>query len=328
MFLVGAHRNMLSIPVLSSAAYQWTPAVTRIGWVGARTHELRTPGPSANWLGGNGNLSPEAQQARARELALIEWLKENGVHLSSEAGWGRAAHPLRVESATVDDFEPSGRGLLARKGITQGEIIVQLNTKLVLTKPAAQRALGKCVVPDSMGEYLAIALLLMHECALADKSFWAPYIDILPTAEEVGQSFVWSDDEMELLEGSGVYAAARSMQQKLQREWKALEEGVLAAHPTTVEGASYENFVWAMSMLFSRAVNLKEDAMLALVPYADLLNHSPYSNCYFMCNKIPFSDEKEVTLYADRNYAAGDQVKNTPNPPTTAPPTASPLNLR
>merc|ERR1712070_1350985 len=108
--------------------------------------------------------------------------------------------------------------------------------------------------------------------------------------------------------GSGVYAAARSMQQKLQREWKALEEGVLAAHPTTVEGASYENFVWAMSMLFSRAVNLKEDAMLALVPYADLLNHSPYSNCYFMCNKIPFSDEKEVTLYADRNYAAGDQI--------------------
>ena len=106
---------MLSISVLSSAAYQWTPAVTRIGWVGARTYELRTPGPSANWLGGNGNLSPEAQQARARELALIEWLKENGVHLSSEAGWGRAAPPLRVESATVADVEPSGRGLRAAR---------------------------------------------------------------------------------------------------------------------------------------------------------------------------------------------------------------------
>ena len=32
-----------------------------------------------------------------------------------------------------------------------------------------------------------------------------------------------------------------------------------------------------MVMLFSRGISLREADCLALVPYADLLNHSPYS---------------------------------------------------
>ena len=61
-------------------------------------------------------------------------------------------------------------------------------------------------------------------------------------------------------------------------------------------------------MLFSRAINLRETEELALVPYADLLNHSPYCSSYFFYNKIPFSKDREVTLYADRAYAKNDQV--------------------
>ena len=51
-------------------------------------------------------------------------------------------------------------------------------------------------------------------------------------------------------------------------------------------------------MLFSRGISLKQADCLALVPYADLLNHSPYSQSYFMSNTLPFSDEWEVVLYA------------------------------
>ena len=51
-------------------------------------------------------------------------------------------------------------------------------------------------------------------------------------------------------------------------------------------------------MLFSRGISLKQADCLALVPYADLLNHSPYSQSYFMSNTLPFSDEWEVVFYA------------------------------
>jgi len=63
-----------------------------------------------------------------------------------------------------------------------------------------------------------------------------------------------------------------------------------------------------MSMLFSRAIDLRELGALGLVPYADLLNHSPYAQSFFYVNKIPLSPEREVVLYADRNYGKNDQV--------------------
>jgi hypothetical protein len=66
-------------------------------------------------------------------------------------------------------------------------------------------------------------------------------------------------------------------------------------------------------MLFSRGVDLKDEGagtgQLGLVPYADLLNHSPYSSSNFLYNSIPFSKDKEVVLYADRPYAVNDQVR-------------------
>ena len=76
----------------------------------------------------------------------------------------------------------------------------------------------------------------------------------------------------------------------------------------SAEVYSWEAFEWAMSMLFSRAINLREVGQLALVPYADLLNHSPYAFSYFYYQSIPLSNEREVTLYADRSYAKNDQV--------------------
>ena len=48
--------------------------------------------------------------------------------------------------------------------------------------------------------------------------------------------------------------------------------------------------------------------MLGLVPYADLLNHSPYASSYFYYQALPLSKDREVTLYADRSYAKHDQV--------------------
>ena len=245
----------------------------------------------------------------AAEAALVEWLESNGVHMSSLAGWGRAAHPLRVESETFEDFELSGRGILARKEIVQGTPLLQIPSKLIMTRDVAVRILGQDIVPDSLNEYLALALLLIHERSLGASSFFAPYINILPTQEEVGQTWTWSEDELALLTGSGVLDATASLRQKIEREHNSLLVEII--RPMQMDEAVYtlEAFEWAMSMLLSRAIDLREVGKLALVPYADLLNHSPYSQTYFFYNTIPLSSQREVVLYADRNYAKNDQVE-------------------
>ena len=93
---------------------------------------------------------------------------------------------------------------------------MQINMKFVMTKERAQAVLGRQMVPDSMGEYIAIALLLMHERLQGEASFWRPYIDLLPTTEEVGCSFTWADEELDFLDGSAAVDAARSLQNKVR----------------------------------------------------------------------------------------------------------------
>jgi len=243
----------------------------------------------------------------------VSWLQDNDVYMSPQSGWGRAGHPLRVESDTSDDFEPSGRGLIARRSIIQNERLLEVPGRLVMTKARAQEVLG-AAVPEEMGEYIALALLLVHERAKGSASMWAPYIGVLPSIEDVGPSYAWAEAELALLKGSGALDSTRSFQAKLQAEYAALRETTLARHADVLPAdvVTYDAFVWGMTMLLSRGVDLKdEDAgtgQLGLVPYADLLNHSPYSSSNFMYTAIPFSKQREVVLYADRPYAANDQV--------------------
>ena len=191
-----------------------------------------------------------------REAALSAWLADNGVELSDKAGWGRPAHPMRMESDTVEDFEISGRGLIARKEIVQGEAVLRIPSKIVLTKERAQSVLGTQVVSDELNEYLALALLLMNERGLGDKSFWSAYINLLPTTEEVGQTWVWDEADMAMLAGSGLVASTESLRAKIQREYEMITNDIVKPNGLDPSTFTFEAFEWAMSMLFSRAIDL------------------------------------------------------------------------
>lgn len=58
--------------------------------------------------------------------------------------------------------------------------------------------------------------------------------------------------------------------------------------------------------------NLKNGEGLAMVPYADLINHSPFSSAYVDAREAGdwlFKDgTEEVILYADRSYRKMEQV--------------------
>ena len=124
----------------------------------------------------------------------------------------------------------------------------------------------------------------------------------------MGQTWTWEEEDLATLKGSGVLAATDSLRAKLMADYAMLLEGTIRPNGLDETVFSWEAYEWSFSMLFSRAINLRETEELALVPYADLLNHSPYCSSYFFYNTIPFSNDREVTLYADRSYAKNDQV--------------------
>ena len=83
--------------------------------------------------------------------------------------------------------------------------------------------LGKAIIPDYMDEYIAIAVLLMREKLKGEQSRWKPYLDILPSKEEVNPAYIWSDEELEMLRGSPTYPAAKSLRRKIEAEFEELQ---------------------------------------------------------------------------------------------------------
>lgn len=259
--------------------------------------------------------------SRAANLLLLEWLESNGVYISENSGWGDAPHPLALSSETRDEdsLEFSGRGLVFRKPVSDGDKLIDLPFSLCMTKEASQNTFGKSAITDGTSEYIAIALLLIHErYTLGEASFWWPYINILPETSEVNPSFTWTEEELKLLEGSPALVSALSLRAKVEGEYDTLRQGIFARHAQTFdpeEVYTYERFEWAFTMLFSRAVRLDalaEGPQVALVPYADLVNHTPFSTAYITAEVgadgwFGQKDEDKVVVIADRSFKAMEQ---------------------
>ena len=223
---------------------------------------------------------------------LLQFLeKEGNVYLKDESTWGIAPHPLGISTETLDETtnESTGRGLLARRNINEGDELLSIPMSLCLTINTAKETLGDDVITEGMNEYLAIATLMIHEKFVkGDDSYWKPYLDVLPEINEVNPTFTWSDEDLSFLKGSPVVAATQSLQNKLKREYDALlggDDGLCTRYPDRFprQYFTYENWVWAFTMLFSRAIrlrNLQDGEALAMVPYADLINHSPFSGAF------------------------------------------------
>jgi hypothetical protein len=255
---------------------------------------------------------------------LVKWLEEEGkVYLSEQSTWGEAPHPMAISTDTKDEItnESSGRGLLARRDVSDGDELIRIPLTLCLTRESARNALGEDALTDGMNEYLAMACQLIHEkYVLGDKSFYKPYMDVLPEVNEVNPTFAWPDEDLAFLDGSPVIAATKSLQMKLQREFEALlggPDGLIQKFPDRfpAEHFTYQNWEWAFIMLFSRAIrlrSLKQGEALALVPYADLINHSPFSGAYIDAQEngdwLFKSGTEEIILYADRGYKRMEQI--------------------
>jgi hypothetical protein len=217
-------------------------------------------------------------------------------------------HPLAIADETTDDGEPSGRGLIAVKGITQGEPVFEVPISVIMTAARALELVPE--LPADTDEYIAIATLLIQERAKSAESFWKPYLDILPEDEDMIPLFRWTEEDMALLKGSPCITAAASLLAKLSAEFMSTEEAIFSRDrdrfPEDV--FTLRAWEWAFAVLFSRAIMLPREGYIALVPYADLLNHNSFCSTFIDMQTEVLTREKNVVLYTDRPYSKMDQV--------------------
>lgn len=244
-------------------------------------------------------VGPRWSQGGARfEIEPLElWLFENGARVSSKASVGPGSE---------------GRGVWAKQTIAAGEEIARVPIKLVLSKESAASALGSDIISEDMGEYTAIALQLIHErYVLQDASFWQPYLDLLPDTAEIGSSFTWSEEDLELLSGSLIQNISSFLREKIQDEYRSLCETTLAKDPASfpLDVFTLPRYIWAYAVLLSRSFRLRFDRKgekIALVPFVDFINHDPESKAYVA--GVTEAAGRYVMLKTDRKYGPKEQV--------------------
>ncbi|CAN1828573.1 Protein PLASTID TRANSCRIPTIONALLY ACTIVE 14 [Linum perenne] len=157
---------------------------------------------------------------------------------------------------------------------------------------------------------LRLACLLLYSFDVKD-NFWQLYGDFLPSKEECTSFLMASEDELLELQDEELASAMRKQKTRATIFWeKNWHSGV----PLKIKrlASEVDRFIWALSIAQSRCINmymrvgaLEQEANL-LVPYADMLNHSPEPNCFFHWR---FKDRMlEVMINAGQEIKRGEEM--------------------
>lgn len=245
----------------------------------------------------------------------LSWLSENNVYVSSKSTWGRPPHPCVVSDETIDEGESSGRGLIAFKNIQQNEKIIEIPESIIITENNEEYQIQN---PNLLNEYDRIAIFLIKERSKGEKSSWKPYLDTLPVENDLKLVFRWRMSDIAFLNGSKILLARTYLKKKIDFQFNNVQKNVFEKNKLIFPEEIFNlmSWEWAMTILFSRAIYLQNSKKISLVPYADLLNHNPFSTSYIDSKSIPFSNSLEISMYADRSYNKFDQVFTTYGPKT------------
>ncbi|KAL3573051.1 hypothetical protein D5086_026955 [Populus alba] len=225
--------------------------------------------------------------------ALQKWLSDSG---------------LPPQKMAIQKVEVGERGLVALKNIRKGEMLLFVPPSLVIAAdsewscPEAGEVLKQYSVPD----WPLLATYLISEASFEKSSRWSNYISALP--RQPYSLLYWTRAELDTyLEASQIRERAIERITNVTGTYNDLRLRIFSKYPHLFpeEVFNMETFKWSFGILFSRLVRLPSmDGRVALVPWADMLNHSCEVETFLDYDK----SSKGVVFTTDRPYQPGEQV--------------------
>ncbi|CAK9213527.1 unnamed protein product [Sphagnum troendelagicum] len=224
---------------------------------------------------------------------LKEWLSTEG---------------LAKQKLELERVESGGRGLVAKQSLRQGERLLFVPSRLIITAQSEWgcKEAGELLKEAGVPEWPMLATYLISEASLGRSSHWFPYIATLPQSPT--SILQWTEAEVGTwLSASPVRERALDCIRDVTETYKDLQATVFAKHPQVFPAKTYtlEAFKWAFGILFSRLVRMPSLGQLALVPWGDMLNHSPQAAAFLDSDQ---SNAKAVVFVTDKSYESGEQV--------------------
>ncbi|KAL1560945.1 [histone H3]-lysine(4) N-trimethyltransferase [Salvia divinorum] len=225
--------------------------------------------------------------------ALQAWLSESG---------------LPPQKMGIQKVEVGERGLVALKNVRKGEKLLFVPPSLFITADSnwSCREAGEVLKQYNVPDWPLLATYLISEAGLMNSSRWSNYIAALP--RQPYSLLYWTRPELDrYLEASQIRQRAIERINDVTGTYIDLRDRIFSKHPDLfpAEVFNMESYRWSFGILFSRLVRLPSmDGRVALVPWADMLNHS--------CEVDSFLDydrsSQGVVFTTDRAYQPGEQV--------------------
>jgi len=199
---------------------------------------------------------------------------------------------LKLKNDNLRMLEKDSRGLYSTKDIQKGTIIMQIPSKYLIELSPIE----KIIKDDFNNSNSTIASYLLLE-SLNEKSKWKKYLDTFP--KDLSEYIhYYKKDKMQLLKGSSIMCKEsrniKDVMEEIISEGKIFYESLKNKNKLPKDYVEIKDFI-QLFMKFriyvdSRIFKYKKynNDESALVPYADLLNHSNKSNTYWY-----FDDKKD-----------------------------------
>ncbi|XP_020264358.1 ribulose-1,5 bisphosphate carboxylase/oxygenase large subunit N-methyltransferase, chloroplastic-like isoform X2 [Asparagus officinalis] len=158
----------------------------------------------------------------------------------------------------------------------------------------------------SVPDWPLLATCLISEASLMKSSRWSRYISALP--RQPYSLLYWTRSELDqYLAASQIRERAIERITDVTGTYNDLKIKIFSKYPELFpeEVFNMETFRWSFGILFSRLVRLPSmDGKVALVPWADMLNHSSEVETFLDFDKSSMG----VVFTTDRSYQPGEQV--------------------
>ncbi|XP_064602979.1 actin-histidine N-methyltransferase-like [Liolophura sinensis] len=239
---------------LSMGAKEWDDFI-ELRQVIERVEQLQT---------GSGTHS----QNRAENIqAFLDWLNTHGVDTTNVG---------------ICEFKGYGYGLKAEKDFKTADLFLSIPRKLMLTLDSAKLSpLGPFMSDDKILQSMPNVALSLHLLCekYRENSFWAPYINILPSSYNTPLYF--STDDLQLLKGSPTQGEAINQFRNITRQYayfyRHLQTNPLAAKLPIKDIFTYDDYRWAVSTVMTRQNPIPSvdggHMTYGLIPLWDMCNH-------------------------------------------------------
>ncbi|CAA7026121.1 unnamed protein product [Microthlaspi erraticum] len=191
-------------------------------------------------------------EEKAKLEVFLDWLQVNGAELRGcNINYSDSRKGFGIFASASTSTETSDDVLLVVP------LHLAITPMRVLQEPLLGPECQKMFEQGQVDDRLLMILFLTFE-RLRQNSSWKPYLDMLPT--RFGNPLWFSDDELLELKGTNLYHATELQKKKLvslfHEQVEGLMKKLLLLDGGSESEVSFEHFLWANSVFWSRALNI------------------------------------------------------------------------